>query len=123
MELHGACDATWASDKKEQRSMGGVVLMLAGGAIYYRTNLQPIIALLSTKAEFMTMVDAGKAALYIRWILTELQQETDTTTSIETTENDEIPKNILDPTTIKEDNTGAVKIASAQQPKIGRAHV
>ena len=123
LELHGACDATWALDKKEQRSMGGVVLMLAGGAIYYRTNLQPTIALLSTEAKFMTIADAGKAALYIRWILTELQQEVDTATPIKTTENDGIPRNILDPTTIKADNAGAVKIASAQQPTSRLRHV
>ena len=110
LELHGACDATWALDKKEQRSMGGVVLMLAGEAIYYRTNIQPTIALLSTEAEFMTMANADKATLYIRWILTELQQEVDTTTPIKTTENDGIPRNILDPTTIKADNTGPVKL-------------
>ena len=97
--------------------------MLAGGAIYFRTNLQPTIALSSTEAEFMTMANAGKAALYIRWILTELQQEVDTTTPIKTTENDGIPRKILDPTTIKADNAGAVKIASAQQPTRRVRHV
>ena len=47
----------------------------------------------------------------------------DTTTPIKTTENEEIPKNILDPTTIKADNAGAVKIASAQQPTRRVRHV
>ena len=52
--------------------MGGIVLMLAGGAVYYRTHLQPTVALSSTEAEFTTMADTGKTALYIRWILDEI---------------------------------------------------
>ena len=38
-QLHGACDSTWASDRKTQRSMGGIALLMAGSAVYYRTNL------------------------------------------------------------------------------------
>ena len=52
--------------------MGGVVMMFAGAAIYYHTRLQPTVALSSTEAEFVNMADAGKAALYIRWILEEI---------------------------------------------------
>jgi hypothetical protein len=44
-------------------------MMLAGAAVYYRTRLQPTIAQNSTEAEFTNMADAGKAALYLRWIL------------------------------------------------------
>ena len=98
LTLYGACDATWASDKKRRRSMGGVVLLLSGAAIYYRTNLQPTIALSTTESEFNTMADAGKAALFIRWILDELQ----------------IHQYL--PTPIKCDNHGAIKMANAQQP-------
>ena len=47
-------------------------MMFAGAAIYYRTRLQPTVALSSTEAEFVNMADAGKAALYIRWILEEI---------------------------------------------------
>ena len=45
--------------------MGGVVMMLAGAAIYYKTRLQPTVALSSTEAEFVNMANAGKAALYL----------------------------------------------------------
>ena len=40
----GACDAIWASDRLHRRSMGGIVMMLAGAAIYYCTRLQPTVA-------------------------------------------------------------------------------
>ena len=35
LEIVGACDATWASNRKHRRSMGGIAMMLAGVAIYY----------------------------------------------------------------------------------------
>ena len=65
-------DSTWASDRKHRRSVGGIVMMLAGAAIYYRTRLQPTVAQSSTEAEFTNMADAGQAALYLKWILEEL---------------------------------------------------
>ena len=66
LEIVGSCDATWASDRKHRRSMGGIIMMLAGAAVYYRTRLQPTIAQSSTEAEFTNMADAGKAALYLK---------------------------------------------------------
>ena len=53
--------------------MGGVVLSLSGAAIYCQTNLQPTVALSTTESEFNTIADAGKAALFIWWIMGELQ--------------------------------------------------
>ena len=85
--------------------MGGTVLMFAGAAIYYKTRLQPTIAQSLTEAEFVNMADAGKAALYMRWILEELQ--------------------IFQhqPTKILADNTGAIKLANAQKPTQRTRHV
>jgi hypothetical protein len=104
-QVIGACDTTWASDRLHRRSMGGVVFMLAGAAIYYRTRLQPTVAQSSTEAEFTNMADAGKAALYLRWILLEL--------------------GIIQhsPTPILADNAGAVKMANANQPTRRTRHV
>ena len=52
--------------------MGGIIFFLAGGAIYYRSHLQPPVAQSSTEAEFCNMTDAGKVALYLRSILEEI---------------------------------------------------
>ena len=38
--------------------MGGVVMMLAGAAVYYQARLQPTVALSSKEAEFVNMTDA-----------------------------------------------------------------
>ena len=80
-------------------------MMLAGAAVYYRTRLQPTIAQSSTEAEFTNMADAGKATLYLRWILEELGI-------------------IMDkPTPILADNQGAVRLANAHQPTRRTGHV
>ena len=85
--------------------MGGVVMMLAGAAVYYRARLQPTVALSSTKAEFVNMTNAGKAALYIRWIL------------------EEIGLMQVDPTPIQADNSGAIAITNAHKPTRRTRHV
>ena len=105
LQLRGSCDATWASDKLEQRSMGGVVMMLAGAAVYYRARLQPTVALSSTEAEFVNMTDAGKAALYIRRTLKEIGLMQ------------------VDPTPILADNLGTIAIANVHKPTRRTRHV
>ena len=37
-------------------------MMLVGATVYYRTRLQPTVALSSMEDEFVDMADAGKAA-------------------------------------------------------------
>ena len=80
-------------------------MMLAGAAIYYRTRLQSTVALSSTEAEFVNMADAGKTALYIRWIL------------------EEIGLIQVDPTPICADNQGAIYMANSQKPTRRTQHV
>jgi hypothetical protein len=70
--LHGATDATWGADRSHRRSVGGIVFLYAGGAVYYRCRYLPTIALSSTEAEFASMADAGKAALYLRSLLSDM---------------------------------------------------
>jgi hypothetical protein len=85
--------------------MGGIVMMLTGAAVYYQTRLQPTIAQSSTEAEFTNMADAGKAALYLRWIL------------------EEIGIIMKAPTPILADNQGAVRLANVHQPTRRTRHV
>jgi hypothetical protein len=75
LRTKGASDSTWGNNHQHQRSTGGVIFLLAGGAIYYCTRIQATVAQSSTEAEFGFMTDAQKATLYIRLILEELQLE------------------------------------------------
>jgi hypothetical protein len=70
--LHGYVDSDWGSDRQHRRSISGIVFMLAGAAIFYKTRYQPTVALSSTEAEFAAAADSGKAALYLCSILYEL---------------------------------------------------
>ena len=104
-KLHGYVDSDWGSDRQHRRSISGIVFMLAGAAIFYKTRYQPTVALSSTEAEFAAAADAGKAALYLRSILHELGVEQ------------------LLPTVIYEDNNGARLMTNAQQPTRRTRHV
>ena len=52
LEFTEAYNATWVSDGKHWQSMGGVIMMLVGAAVYYQTCLQPTVAQSSTEIEF-----------------------------------------------------------------------
>jgi hypothetical protein len=103
--LYGATDATWGADRSHRRSVGGIVFLYAGGAVYYKCRYLPTIALSSTEAEFASMADAGKAALYLRSLLSDMGfvQEL--------------------PTEIQADNHGALQMATAQQPTRRTRHI
>ena len=103
--VHGSSDATWATDRSHRRSTGGIAFLLAGGTIYYRTRIPAGVAQSSTEAEFCMMVDAGKAALYLRSILEEIR----------------IPQ--IQPTVILCDNRGARHMANSQKPTKRTRHV
>ena len=76
--LHGFVDSNWASDTTHQCSLTGVVYMMAGAEVVYKTKFQQTVAMLSTEAEFLAAADAGKYALYLRSILKDLGEDQQT---------------------------------------------
>jgi hypothetical protein len=103
--IHAFVDSDWGSDRTHRRSVTGLVVMLAGGAIAYKSKYQPTIALSSTEAEFTAASEAGKTILYLRSILHELGFSQ------------------YLPTILFEDNTGALHMANAQQPTRRTRHM
>jgi hypothetical protein len=65
------CDASHGDCKDTGRSTGGYVTLMAGGAIGWSSQLQGIIALSTTEAEFIAAVEAGKEITWMRNILHE----------------------------------------------------
>ena len=104
-KLFGSADATWGEDKNHRKSVSGMVLMLAGGTIYYKSCFQKSVSLSSTEAEFMAANEAGKAILYVRSIL------------------QDIGLHQCDATTLYEDNAGAVFMGNARQPTRRTRHM
>jgi hypothetical protein len=78
---------------------------IAGGAIGYKTKLQPTVAGSSTEAEFMAAYDAGKMVLFLRSIMYDLG----------------IPQQAA--SIIFEDNDGATAMANAQKPTTRTRHM
>ena len=65
-------DSDWGADSSHRRSVTGIIIMVAGAAVLYKTHYQRAVALSSTEAEFVSASDAGKVALYIRSLLQDL---------------------------------------------------
>lgn len=95
---HAAVDSDWGDDSNHRKLVSGIIIKYAGGTIYYKTKFQDIIAMSSTEAEFTAASEAGKAILYVRSILEEIN----------------IPQD--EATTLFIDNNGALLMANAQQP-------
>ena len=72
LRLIGYLDAAHATDTPTCRSVSGYVFTLAGGAVAYKSRLQPSVATSSTEAEFIAAVSAAKVAKYLRSVLHEL---------------------------------------------------
>jgi hypothetical protein len=71
-ELVGYVDAAHATDLVTRRSITGLVFTLAGGAVAFKSKVQPTVSTSSTEAELIAAVTAAKLAKYIRSILIEL---------------------------------------------------
>ena len=104
-KLIGLVDSDWAGDSVKRKSMTGVIIMLAGGAIAYKAKYQDVIALSTTEAEFVAACDAAKMILFFRSILEDLG----------------IPQE--EATVLYEDNNGALMMANAQQPTKRTRHM
>jgi hypothetical protein len=79
--------------------------MPEGQHTYYRCRYLPTIALSSTEAEFASMTDAGKAAIYLRSLLADMGFTQENSTEIQA------------------DNRGAMQMATAQQPTRRTRHI
>ena len=73
LTLRAYCDADYAGDTDTRRSTTGYVFILSGGAISWSSRLQPTVAL--STAEYMAAAYAIKEALWLRTLLSELDQD------------------------------------------------
>ncbi|XP_048317899.2 secreted RxLR effector protein 161-like [Ziziphus jujuba] len=73
VELIGYVDSDYASDRDRRRSMPSYVLTLGGNCISWKFHLQPVVALLATKSEYMATTEATKEAIWLKGLLIELK--------------------------------------------------
>ncbi len=103
--LTSAVDSDYATDTSHRKSVSGMVHMLAGGTVLYKTKYQDVIAQSTSEAEFIAAAEAGKQILYLRSILSELG----------------LPQSHA--TVLLEDNQGALLMANAQKPTKRTRHM
>ena len=72
ISLRGYCDLDYAGDRDGRKSVSGYVFTLGIGPISWRSKLQSIVALSTTEAELMSIVEATKEGLYLLQLLDDL---------------------------------------------------
>ena len=70
--LAGFTDADWGTSDDTRHSVCGYVYTLDGGAISWSAKQQAVVALSSTKAEYIGITHAAKEAMWLRSLLAEL---------------------------------------------------
>ena len=105
LDAHGMSDADWASCIRTRRSFTGSLIKLAGAAVAYKTQFQDTVATSSTESEFMAAYELGKALLYVRSILWDL----------------DVPQEAA--SRLYEDNDACTAMANAQKPTSRTRHM
>ena len=79
LKLQGYVDANFASDIDSRKSTTGFVFTLGGIAISRVSNIQKIVTLSTTKAEYVTAIETRKEMIWLHGFLDELgkKQEMD----------------------------------------------
>ncbi|KAF9799838.1 hypothetical protein IEO21_10490 [Rhodonia placenta] len=79
--LVGYSDADWAS-QPHRHSISGHVFLYSGGSISWSSRKQPIIALSTTEAEYISVSDTSREMLWLRSLLAELTSPLPTPTPL-----------------------------------------
>ena len=92
-ELFGYSVADWAGDTETRRSTSGFVFQFGSGTISWSSRKQSTVAKSSTEAEYVSLSSAAQEAIWLRRLMKDLRRQIDA------------------PTTIYEDNQGAIELA------------
>lgn len=91
--LLGYSDANWGGDRATAKSTTGYAFILNGGAVSWKSKLQSVVALSTAEAEYMTLCETVKEAVYLQQMLEEIGLD-------------------IGPVTIFEDNQPCIHIAT-----------
>ena len=92
-ELFGYTGADWAGDVDTRRSTSGYVFQIGSGTVSWSSRKQQTVAKSSTEAEYVALSSATWEAVWLRRLMKDLGRQMDA------------------PTTIYEDNQGAIELA------------
>ncbi len=66
MELEAYVDSDYASDKDERKSTTGYMIMLGGGTIQWKSQIQKTVSLSSTEAEYKALSTCVAEVSYLK---------------------------------------------------------
>ena len=66
LDIRGFVDADWVGDLDQRRSTSGYVFSLFGGAINWMSKVQSVVALSTTKVEYMVATHASKEEIWLQ---------------------------------------------------------
>ena len=66
INVHGFVDADWVGDLDHRISTSGYVFNLFGGAIHWMSKRQAVVALSTTKVEYMVATNVSKEAVWLQ---------------------------------------------------------
>ncbi|GMF57644.1 unnamed protein product [Phytophthora fragariaefolia] len=92
-ELVAYSDTDWAGNRDDLRSVSGMILMMCGAPVMWRSTFQKTVALSSTEAEYMALSECAKECIWMRRLLMDIGAEQ------------------VGATVIYEDNQGAMALA------------
>lgn len=78
--IEGYVDADWGSDSNDRKSFSGFCFKLSGTVISFECRKQRNVALSSTEAEYISMSEASKEAIYLKRLLFEILGNSETIT-------------------------------------------
>ena len=68
-------DADWANDSSDRKSTSGFIITLNNFPIHWSSKKQNLVALSSTEAELISLVEAVKEVNYITKLLIDMEEE------------------------------------------------
>ena len=66
LDIRGFVDANWAGDLDKKISTSGYVFNLFGGAVSWMSKKQSVVALSTTKVEYVAATHASKEAVWLQ---------------------------------------------------------
>ncbi|OAE29077.1 hypothetical protein AXG93_1626s1040 [Marchantia polymorpha subsp. ruderalis] len=71
-QVEGFVDSDYAGSLDTRRSLTGYLFTIGGGVISWKSNLQPVVTLSTTEAEYIAVTEAVKEAIWLKGLVTEL---------------------------------------------------
>lgn len=72
-ELTGCVDANFIGNLDKRRSISGYIFTLYGNTISWKDRLQSIVALSTTKSEYISLTEGIKEAIWLQGLIGELE--------------------------------------------------